>query len=614
MSKKVISQSIIGKSRQLSIVLNLVIICSGLISAEAQLFQVTDFDCLHIEELGIEKQMNQRADAILKYCREKSGEADAPISADTTFANFISSLTRAESIFGGTDTNLITGTETFPKVTQSTSASWGHGNTIVVVYNDSSGSNLSPVSYCGVSVSTDGGATFTRLPYKFNNGGACYGDPSVFYSIRAAKWYVSFIFAGCGSQGIGQWESSDGVNWTTSGCVHTGTSDSHPKTWVDNNPGSPYYGRQYAAFNDFAAGQGIFVTSSTNDGVNWSAPVTVFSTFRRIVGITGSFGTDGTVFIQAMDEGGGGLTNRQNWIYRSTNGGASWSGVTQGAVFPGPGRSACGYFAAMYSSPSAYWRYMGWGQPGVGPSGVVHYVYSARDTTTGDPANIFYIRSINNGTNWSAPLKLNTDTTTRAQWQPSLSVNAQGKIFVSWYDERNTTNNSLQRFGRASSDNGATWGNDEPISDVVYPVPIQPDGAVQPCYAGDYDHASFSNDNNGDIAYHTWTDGRVVINSSPQQDVFFDRINLGATAATATVGGRVFAGKDRGVSKARVILTDSSGATRYTMTNSFGYYRFDGVEVGQTYIFSVSHKRYQFAPQIFTVNEDLTELNFMAEP
>ena len=48
----------------------------------------------------------------------------------------------------------------------------------------------------------------------------------------------------------------------------------------------------------------------------------------------------------AWTRGGGGLGNRTNIIYRSTNGGRDLDVVTTGAAFPGPGQSTCGYFAA----------------------------------------------------------------------------------------------------------------------------------------------------------------------------------------------------------------------------------------------------------------------------
>ena len=61
-----------------------------------------------------------------------------------------------------------------------------------------------------------------------------------------------------------------------------------------------------------------------------------------------------------MDEMGGGLGNRANRIYRSTDGGNTWTNTYIGPTFAGPGRGASGFFATMYNSP-AYWRHHGLG-------------------------------------------------------------------------------------------------------------------------------------------------------------------------------------------------------------------------------------------------------------
>jgi hypothetical protein len=222
--------------------------------------------------------------------------------------------------FGLADINLITGVETSPRVTQSTTAVWAHGNTIVVGYIDSSGGGLTPQSFCGVSTSTDGGNTFTRLPEKFNTGGTCFGYSSVFYSVRAAKWFMTQLSTRCGGQGIGQWTSLNGVTWSVGSCIFNGSFVDLNNGWVDNNPASPFYGRQYQAFNDFNVGGGaIRVTRSTDDGFTWSGASNVTASFRRMVKITGSPDADGTIFVQAMEENGGGGLNgsRQNFIYRS---------------------------------------------------------------------------------------------------------------------------------------------------------------------------------------------------------------------------------------------------------------------------------------------------------
>ncbi|MDQ4120514.1 MAG: carboxypeptidase-like regulatory domain-containing protein [Acidobacteriota bacterium] len=85
------------------------------------------------------------------------------------------------------------------------------------------------------------------------------------------------------------------------------------------------------------------------------------------------------------------------------------------------------------------------------------------------------------------------------------------------------------------------------------------------------------------------------------------------TAAEVTVAGQVTNGK-RGIANAQVYLTDQNGETKTAVTNSFGYYQFRDVAVGQTYSVNVLSKRHLFAPQVITVNEEIAELNFTTEP
>jgi hypothetical protein len=88
---------------------------------------------------------------------------------------------------------------------------------------------------------------------------------------------------------------------------------------------------------------------------------------------------------------------------------------------------------------------------------------------------------------------------------------------------------------------------------------------------------------------------------------------LAPTAASVSVAGRAWTPADRGLMNAAVTLMDASGSTRRAPTNQFGYFRFDNVQAGQTYIVEVSSKSHSFAPQIVTVLETLTELNLRAQ-
>ena len=60
-----------------------------------------------------------------------------------------------------------------------------------------------------------------------------------------------------------------------------------------------------------------------------------------------------------------------------------------------------------------------------------------------------------------------------------------------------------------------------------------------------------------------------------------------------------------------VFLTDSSGLTRTARTTTFGNYRFEGVEAGQTIVIGVRSKLFQFEPRVMMLNEDLADVDFM---
>jgi len=76
--------------------------------------------------------------------------------------------------------------------------------------------------------------------------------------------------------------------------------------------------------------------------------------------------------------------------------------------------------------------------------------------------------------------------------------------------------------------------------------------------------------------------------------------------------GRITNENGYGVSKAAVSSTDSKGETGTARTSSFGYYKFEDVGAGETYVFEVASKRYRFTPQVVSIYADLTDLNAVA--
>ena len=119
----------------------------------------------------------------------------------------------------------------------------------------------------------------------------------------------------------------------------------------------------------------------------WSTPMTaplgrrcqLNPGFIRNIQVTGDLQGSGRVYVAAMNEGTGGLSTRQNVMYRSTDGGVSWTSTNAGPSFQAPGRATCSqqtYFACMFNNGITIWRHMGWGQPAASGN-VVSLTYAA---------------------------------------------------------------------------------------------------------------------------------------------------------------------------------------------------------------------------------------------
>src|SRR6266550_1138451 len=521
------------------------------------------FDCSKIHELGIDKMESLRAGRIMIACGEAEGGSASATSPLGAAAQVINKLL-APLAYGAADVDLINHPETFPNITQSetfTTVNPDNANQIVVAFNDSRGRNAVPINISGASVSTDGGLTFDRLTCP-DIGGSCTqvgqspftnteGDPVILYNKPTGTWFTVWIGDGNCGLGLGGYHSTtpwDPHSWTHY-CVDTtgGGNDDRESGAADNNTSSPFFGRMYVSWNNFGlGGPPISVKRSTDNGATWGTavnlPIPAGAVFVRDVQITVDKVT-GDVYVAGMDENAGSGcsagcgTNRRNIMYRSTDGGVTFTNTYTGPAFVGPCRSSSGFFCTMYGNP-AYWRHMGWGEPAAF-NHVVSLVYAQKDGS--DPGNVYYIRSTDSGVTFSAPFQLNSNTdATKAQWQPNLSVSEAGTLFATWYDETPRVAASCQpsspgtpcyqMHSRKSNDNGLTWLPDDTLSDVASPLPLQGDPGIQPLYAGDYDYGSAL------LIKHltSWVDGRVPIGGQSQQDAFTDRELVGFAVTTTT--------------------------------------------------------------------------------
>src|SRR6266487_2856082 len=289
------------------------------------------FDCATIYEKGFHRMESLRAGLIMIACGEAVGGGSG--SSGSAFSRLIQKL-EAPLAYGAADVDLITGTETPPHIIQSETYSTvnpDNPDQICVAFNDSR--SAASNNFSGVSCSTDGGATFTRVTKSTGQSpfANTFGDPVILFHEPSQTWLTVWIDAnaGCTMGGYKSTTPWDPNSWTHF-CIHNGFSDDRESGYSDNNSASPFFGRMYVSWNDFAVGGGaLFVRVSTDNGVTWT-PHQLTSSFTRDVQITGDPVT-GDVYVAGMNEGGGGLTGpRSNLIFRSTDGGNNWTNTYTG--------------------------------------------------------------------------------------------------------------------------------------------------------------------------------------------------------------------------------------------------------------------------------------------
>ncbi len=89
-------------------------------------------------------------------------------------------------------------------------------------------------------------------------------------------------------------------------------------------------------------------------------------------------------------------------------------------------------------------------------------------------------------------------------------------------------------------------------------------------------------------------------------------IPFGPTAAGATLAGRVLTQSGAGLRNAVVTMTDPQGVVHRAISSSMGYYRFEDLPTGASYVLNVASKRFQFAPRVVTINDDVIDLDLIA--
>jgi hypothetical protein len=133
--------------------------------------------------------------------------------------------------------------------------------------------------------------------------------------------------------------------------------------------------------------------------------------------------------------------------------------------------------------------------------GNVYMVYAA---TPDGHRDVFFTRSSDGGETWSDPILLNEDATENDQFLPTISVNPNGVVDVSWYDRRHDEDNRLlDVYHRYSVDGGESWSMESRVTDVSSdPSYSKHQGGFT--FLGDY----IEIDSSVECAWPAWVDTR----------------------------------------------------------------------------------------------------------
>ena len=338
------------------------------------------FDCTKIRQLGIDKQENFRAGAIMIACGAAEGGSGSSVGFFQRITQAVKTITRAAVWRRGRQS------ESPARRPLPTSPSRRHSARLTrITLNRFS----SPTTTREAVTQSDQYLRRVDLhrwrhdvhPRHHASGQSPFagteGDPVVLYNKPTSTWFTVWLDTGCGGQGLGGYKSTTPANpasWTHF-CVHIAAGDDRESGWADNNPASPFFGRMYISWGN-GGGVSPPPTPVITDYVARSdtgCPCQPLhprrADHRRLSG-------NGVLYIAGMNE----------WVAASptttsTISSSQPTGVTRGPTlhrshFSWTGRYRCGLLRLHVYASRGYWRHEGWGEPAAF-NHVVHLVYAS---------------------------------------------------------------------------------------------------------------------------------------------------------------------------------------------------------------------------------------------
>ena len=357
-------------------------------------------------------------------------------------------------------------------------------------------------------LSTDAGSTWGGSVQ--GAGGENSGDPATAVGLNG-WYYVGYIHSN-GGQGV-SYSTNQGQTWTPVLVANSpggwGSLLDKNHMWIDNSTSSPYEGNLYDAWTNFGGSNDseIEISRSADEGLTWSSAVNISSAINagsHNQGVNIHTGPNGEVYAIWAVYDGWPTDESAIGMAKSLDGGVTWQTATRiisnirGIRTSGISKNMrVNSFPTMAvdisNSANRGTIYITWANIGV--PGV----------NNGSSADIYLIKSTDQGATWSTPLRVNQDEAGQGKqhYFPWIACDpSNGNLSIIYYDDRNVSGTACETYVSNSSDGGATW-EDMRVSDVSFTPQSIP--GLADSYFGDY-LAIHARDR---WVYPAWTDNRT---------------------------------------------------------------------------------------------------------
>jgi hypothetical protein len=266
------------------------------------------------------------------------------------------------------------------------------------------------------------------------------------------------------------YSTDNGSTWSLPATLG-GSSPDKTFSCVDDISGSPFFGRAYTLWTDFAGSNAnrIVGAYSTNGGTSWTgySPVSPAPVTNHLcTGCDLCVGPGGVLYAVWSDciLNGSFRTEDSLGFAKSTDGGVSWVVSKNNVLFINGIHTD--FFLATQILVNSYPR-IAIDKSGGSRNGWIYVVYDEKYNTPAlDSADVILCRSTNGGNNWTK-IRVNQDPAGAQQWMPSLCVAPNGGVAVGYYDNRGLVEPVTQYYVSYSNSGGNNW-SDVLVSDHTF--------------------------------------------------------------------------------------------------------------------------------------------------